>query len=299
MRILAVLLLLVSTSTSAQNVLPDFSAVTRGNGKVIISWSNPYPVVTQISIQRSKDSTRGFSSILSVPDPTAQQNGFVDSKAPDARQFYRLFIVLDSGKFVFTKSKRAGWDTARAQVAGNTGRPVADNAKRVVISEKVSPKQAEEIKEKLQTTAASPKPEPEKIFVVKRNDTVLAQIPAKDFKRFRDSVVSKTRDTIAFSSIDTILIKPFRPKEVYKPSKYVFTERDGNVAIVVPDAVNHHYSIKFFTEDSEPVFEITKVREPHLLIDKANFMHAGWYRFELYEDGKVKEKHKLFVPKDF
>jgi hypothetical protein len=298
MRILAVLLLLVSTYTSAQNVLPDFSAVTRGNGKVIISWSNPYSKVTQISIQRSKDSTRGFSSILSVPDPTAQQNGFVDSKAPDARHFYRLFIVLDSGKFVFSPSKRASWDTVRSPLA-NAGRPVADNAKRVVISEEVSPRQAEEIKEKLQTSATSTKPEPQKFFVVKKSDTVLAQIPAKDFKRFRDSVVSKTKDTIAFSSIDTILIKPFRPKEVYKPSKYVFTERDGNVAIVVPDAENHHYSIKFFTEDSKPVFEISKVRESNLLIDKANFMHAGWYRFELYEDGKVKEKHKLFVPKDF
>jgi hypothetical protein len=280
-------------------MLPEFSAVTRGNGKIIISWSNPYKVVSQISIQRSKDSTRGFSSILAVPDPTAQQNGFVDSKAPDARHFYRLFIVLDSGKYVFTKSRRAMWDAAPTAGPANANRPPADNAKRVVISEKVSPKQAEEIKEKLQTSAASTKPEPQKFFIVKRRDSVITQIPATNFKYFRDSVVSKTRDTIAFSSIDTIVLKPFVPKEAYRPSRYVFTERDGNVAIVVPDAENRHYSIKFFTEDSTPLFEINKVRESPLLIDKANFMQAGWYKFELYEDGKVKEKHKLYVPKDF
>jgi hypothetical protein len=299
MRKLAVLLLLVSTYTRAQDMLPEFSAVTRGNGKIIISWSNPYKVVSQISIQRSRDSTKGFASILSVPDPTAQQNGFVDSKAPDARYFYRLFIVLDSGKYVFTKSRRAAWDTAHSPVPANAMRIPADNAKRVVISEKVSATQAEEIKEKLQTSAAAIKPEPEKFFYVKRRDSLLFQIPAANFKRFRDSVVSRTRDTIAFSSIDTIVLKPFVAKEAYRPSKYVYTERDGNVAVVVPNAENHNYSIKFFTEDDKPIFEVGKVRESPLLIDKANFMQAGWFKFELYEDGKVKERHKLFVPKDF
>lgn len=302
MRKLAVLLLLVSSLlySKAQDKLPEFSAVTRGNGKIIISWINAYPVVSQISIQRSKDSTKGFASIISVPDPTAQQNGFVDSKAPDARYFYRLFIVLDSGKYVFTRSKRAYWDTVRIPATANTNRPPAENAKqRVVISEKVSPRQAEEIKEKLQTAAASSKPEPEKFFIIKRRDTILAQIPANSFKRFRDSVVNKTRDTIAFSSVDTILLKPFVAREIYRPSRYVFTERDGNVNVLVPDAANRNYSIKFFTENNLPLFEIGKIKESPLLIDKANFLQAGWFKFELYEDGKLKEKHKLYIPKDF
>ena len=302
MRKLAVLLLLVSSYSysKAQDMLPEFSAVTRGNGKIIISWTNPYPVVSQISIQRSKDSTKGFASIISVPDPTAQQNGFVDSKAPDPRFFYRLFIVLDGGKYVFTRSRRAYWDTVRIPVAGNANRPPAENAKqRVVISEKVSPRQAEEIKEKLQTAATSQKPEPEKFFIVKKYDATLIQIPANSFKRFRDSIVTRTRDTIAFSSVDTIVLKPFVPREIYKPSRYVFTERDGNVTILVPDAENRNYSIKFFTDNNTPLFEIGKVKESPLLIDKVNFLQAGWYKFELYEDGKLKEKHKLYVPKDF
>src|SRR6266496_4483205 len=108
MRKLAAILILTCTLLKtgwAQQVLPDFSVVTKGNKKVIISWTNQYPVVTQVSIQRSKDSTKGFATILTVPDPTATQNGFVDGKAPDANQFYRLFIVQGAGKFVFTKSK--------------------------------------------------------------------------------------------------------------------------------------------------------------------------------------------------
>lgn len=301
MQKLAALFLLIhfNTFSKAQDMLPEFSAVTRGNGKIIISWSNPYPVVSQISIQRSKDSTRGFASILSVPDPTAQQNGFADSKAPDPWYFYRLFIVLDSGKYVFTRSKRAYWDTVRIPAAANAGKTAENNTKRVIISERVSARQAEEIKDKLQTAAASPKSEPEKFFIVKRLDTIQLQIPARDFKRFRDSVVGRTRDTITFSSVDTIVLKPFVPREVYRPSKYVFTARDGNVTILVPDAESRNYTIKFYTEDDTPLFEIGKVKESPLLIDKANFLQAGWFRFELYEDGRLKEKHRLYIPKDF
>jgi hypothetical protein len=282
-------------------VLPDFSVVTKGNKKIIISWTNQYPVTTQISIQRSKDSTKGFATILNVPDPTAQENGFVDAKAPDANQFYRLFIVQESGKFVFTKSKRAFWDTVR--VLPTAKQSSENNAKRVVITESVSPKQAEEIKEKLQPGTPAPTPvvkapEPEKFFFVKKRDTLIAQINTKEFKKFRDSIVTKTKDTIAFSSVDTILLKPFVPKEVYKPSKFIYTERDGNVAINLPNASQHKYAIKFFEEDNSPLFDIAEVKDPVLLIDKVNFFHAGWFKFELYEDGKLKEKHKFFIPKD-
>jgi hypothetical protein len=60
----------------------------------------------------------------------------------------------------------------------------------------------------------------------------------------------------------------------------------------------HHYAIKFFDEQGVPQFDIGEVKESSLLIDKVNFLRSGWYKFELYEDGKLKEKHKFFVPKD-
>lgn len=302
MRKLAALLILTCTlftTSMAQGILPDFSVITKGNQKVIISWVNNYPVVSQISVQRSKDSTKGFATILSMADPTAPQNGIVDAKATDAKQFYRLFIVLDNGKFVFTRSKRPFWDTVRVVV--NKQQP-AENARRVIITESVTPKQAEEIKEKLQPAPPAPVvkvPEPEKFYFIKKRDTLVATINAKELKKFRDSVVTKTKDTIAFSTGDTILLKPFVPKEVFKPSKYVYTERDGNISVSVPNVLFHHYSIKFFDEKSVPLFDITEVKEPTILIDKVNFLRSGWYKFELYEDGKLKEKHKFFIPKEY
>lgn len=302
MRKLAALLLILTctlfTRSWAQDTLPDFSAVTKGNKKVIVSWVNNYPIVTQISIQRSKDSTRGFVTIMSMADPTAPQNGFVDSKAPDMNQFYRIFVVKNNGQFLFTKSKRPFWDTVKVAVA----KQQPENGRRVIITEGVPEKQAEEIKEKLQQPAAQPQavkvPEPEKFFFIKKRDTLVATINQKELKKFRDSVVTKTKDTIAFAGGDTILLNPFVPKEIYKPSKFVYTERDGNVTINLPTAGLHRYSIKFFDMQGIPQFDVDEVKESPLLIDKVNFLKSGWYKFELYEDGKIKEKHKFYIPKD-
>ena len=88
MRKLAALLILLVPSTAqlgAGYSCPDFPLLTQGNQKVIISWTNNYPVTTQISVQRSKDSTKILILFLPVADPKVPQNGFVDAKA-DGRQ---------------------------------------------------------------------------------------------------------------------------------------------------------------------------------------------------------------------
>jgi hypothetical protein len=314
-RIVSLIFLLFSLNTMAQDTLPEFTAYTRGMDKVIISWTNTYPKVTQISIQRSTDSLRMFKTILTVPDPTVQQNGYLDAKGTNPKMFYRLFVVLDSGKYVFTKTKRPFYDTAR-KVADQRPETMPENnaRQRVVIPENMTASEAELLKEKIKEAIkkedpkavmpvekARPAPEPERFFIVKKRDTVIMQVSEKTFRKFRDSIVLKTKDTMTFKSLDTIVIKPFIPKEVYKPSKYVYTtERDGNVAISLPEAKTTHYSIKFFEDDTDKtfLFDVKQVKETYLVVDKTNFMHAGWFRFELYEDGKLKETHKFFIPKD-
>jgi len=298
-------LLMVSLVIQAQDTLPKFSATTRGNNRVLISWTNLYPVTSQINIQRSLDSTRNFQTILSVPDPKNLQNGFVDSKASTPFMFYRLFIVLDSGKYLFTKSKRAFWDTANVARQQPRDKNVLNGSKRVLVSDSVNAADVERLRDKLsQTKYADPLPPgvlppPEKIISVKRNDSIVLQFVESSFKAFKDSMVNKTKDTLLFKTADTILIKTFIPKVVYKPSKYVFTEKEGNVMIALPDATSRHYSIKFFEDNNSSLFEIRQVKEAILTIDKANFLHAGWFRFELYEDGKLKERHRFYIPKDF
>ena len=290
-RILLALFVLLALKSNSQNVLPDFSATTRGNGKTIISWTNAYPVVKQISIQRSYDSLRNYKTILTVPDPRVLQNGFVDSKSPTDFQFYRLFIVLDSGKYLFTKPRRPIWDTSKVVQNPTLSKKEENNR---IVTEIPKTDTAATV-----TTDPPKVPRPLKNYYVKRRDSLIMQFTENYLRAFRDSLLYKTKDTLVFRSGDTLLIKPFIPKEVYKPSLYVFTGKDGNVTISLPNVAEKKYHLKFFEEDSTPLFELKEVKDSPLTIDKTNFVHGGWFRFELYENGQLKEKHKFYISKEF
>jgi hypothetical protein len=85
---------------------------------------------------------------------------------------------------------------------------------------------------------------------------------------------------------------------LWVPSKFVYTFKDGYIRINLPDD-EKKYSIKFFTEDNKPLFELKEVKEKSFRIDKSNFYRSGWFRFELYGDGELVEKNKFFLPREF
>ncbi len=105
--------------------------------------------------------------------------------------------------------------------------------------------------------------------------------------------------------IDTLKTMPdirtFKQAEIitwFAPSIRIFTGKDNNVIISLPNAEKKNYGIKFFEENGTLVFEIPKIRESFLTLDKVNFIHAGMFNFELFEEGKLIEKHKFYIPKD-
>jgi peroxiredoxin len=108
---------------------------------------------------------------------------------------------------------------------------------------------------------------------------------------------------LLFVNADTLQIKSYieifkEPKEVYKISPFVYTGKDGNITIALSDYNRKKYFVAFYETDNTPVLEIKDIRDPMLIIDKTNFGHSGWFRFELYEDGKLKEKNKLLIPQE-
>jgi hypothetical protein len=217
----------------AQDTLPKFSAKNIGNNRIVIGWANKFENIKQISIQRSFDSLKNYKTILTVPDPTTPENGYVDTKAPNDRMFYRIYIMLDKGVFLFSDPKRAVLDTAIQEDKptrlqnGNFSIPVIDG--------------------------------------------------------------SNNRPPIANNG----------PKpEVWIPSKYVFTYKDGYIKIDLPED-DKKYSIKFFTFTDELLFELKDISERSFKLDKANFYRSGWFKFELYEDDKLKEKNRFYLPKEF
>lgn len=219
------LFLFVYTSATAQDTLPNFSVRNAGKNRIIIGWVNTLKNVKQISIQRSFDSVRNYKTILSVADPNAVQNGFADTKAPADTMFYRLFYVLEGGRFYFTEAQRPN-------VA-----PIENDRQNGVKVVPINP-----------------------------------------------------------GAVDSSVI---RRTNSFTPSFYVYTNKEGYVFINLPDADKKKYRIKFFEEDDDFLFEIKHIKEPALTLDKANFYHAGWFKFELYNDDKLIEKHKLYINKAF
>ena len=106
-----VLLLALHKISFAQDTLPKISVTQLGN-KVLVSWVNPFESVTAINIQRSYDSLKGFSTIGSVLNVKARENGYVDPKGFIPAQYYRVFISFEGGTYIFTRSHRPVIDTA-------------------------------------------------------------------------------------------------------------------------------------------------------------------------------------------
>lgn len=202
-----------NTRTAAQALLPDVNYTIR-EGQTYITFRNGFGNVSQIGVQRSRDSLRNFYTIGYVGDPGRFTNAFLDSKPMYGANFYRLFLLFKTGKFFFSKTFKVTIDSVATPV------PVA---------------------------ATKP--------------------------------VEKTNEV-----------------EVFKPSTYVFTNAKGNINIHLPDADKKKYSLKFFEATGEEIFDIKKIKQPTLILDKSNFLHGGWFHFELYEDGKLKEKWKFFLP---
>lgn len=293
-----------TTFLQAQDTLPHFSATARGPGKILISWHNNYSLVSQISIQRSTDSAKNFTTLITVPDPKLPENGAMDSKAPHPNFYYRLFIVLDNGKYLFTPSRRPRSSTAEGTVAAKSDDDETTLSKmagtRILYLNPATDKEKARIKS---PTTIHTLPEVEisssNTVFVRKGDSLIGQLSGSRIPSFRDSLLKRTKDTLVFIDGDTLQIKPFIPKEVYRTSSYVFTGKFGNIHVSLPDAAQRHYAVKFYDDSNKLLFELSEIRDSSLILDKTNFHHSGWFRFELFDGDQLKEKNRFFIPKDF
>lgn len=85
-------------------------------------------------------------------------------------------------------------------------------------------------------------------------------------------------------------------ENVFSPSGLIFTNIEGNLIIALPDANRKKFTLRVFKEDGTPVFHMRNIKEPQLLIDRSNFLHSGWFKYDLYENEKLREQNKFFIP---
>lgn len=228
--ILLICFILTFTCSNAQQVLPAIS-VNNLNGKIIVSWRNQYSLpVANISIQRSYDSAKNYTTIGAVLNPQNKENGYADINPPYNKMWYRVFISFDGGAYILSPPTRP--------VKGYSMENVSNDS----LSMSINP----------------------------LGDASLQMPPP-----------------------------PLKDKnELTYPSTKIFTAKDNNVVINLPEAVYKKYHVKFFDEQDNLVFELNKLKEDFLILDKVNFIKAGWYRFEIYESGQLVEKNRFYVAKE-
>jgi hypothetical protein len=286
--LLLILVFINTTSVKAQDTLPQFSVEDKGGGRVVVSWKNPYPNLVQLAVQRSYDSVKRFSTLYSASSPELPANGFSDKIVPGLKVYYRVFYVMEGGAYFFTKSKRPGAATA---VDGTTGSMAIDDRR-----DQLDEAMLQTLRRKKGDSLAFPA---DKKFFIKIADTLHASLLGHQLLQFRDSILLATKDTLYQLTEDTILLAVYVPPFAQRTSEFVFTDKDGYIVIKLLDADKKRYEVKFMEEDETPVLDIKTIKDSYLIIDKTNFYHGGWYKFELRENGRVKERNKVFLAKDF
>jgi hypothetical protein len=275
----------VATKLGAQSHLPNFTVDNHGDGRVVISWQNPYPNLIQLAVQRSYDSLKRFSTVYSAASPELPQNGFSDKITPGTRVYYKIFYVMQGGTYYFTNSKLAEAGAKPPPVSASTSRrDLLDEAllKKVTASDLISNPDLYE---------------PQRLYTVMVNDEPFQEMLTVQLKYFRDSILTRTRDTLLQQSADTILVKQFVPPFDVRSSQYVYTDQQGYIVVNLPLAATRRYDLVLMEEDETPVLELRQIREPYFTIDKSNFYHAGLYKFVLWENGRMKERNKLLLQK--
>jgi hypothetical protein len=289
-KLISIICILLASKSIAQDTLPNFSLAILKGSKAQISWTNPFSNCIQLSVQKSYDSLRFFQTIFSTQSPELPQNGYVDNNfIPQVKIFYRIFYVLEDGKYFFTQSKAQSSEKSIVKIAiPNKTEDIKPN--NIPIDIKLIDK-------------PTPDSFPRKrlITIYKKNrQTLLNVLDEAGFQKFRDSISLKTKDTLLTFENDIIILKPFIPKPLWKPSLNIYTNNKGFVSINLPEASkNHKYRIVFYDETNTEIFRIKLLKLDKLVLEKSNFLHAGWFFFELFEDDTIVEKNKFYLDKNF
>jgi hypothetical protein len=168
------------------DTLPDFTVRNVGKNRIIIGWVNPFESVSQISIQQASDSAGAYKTILTVADPNAVQNGVAYTKAPNDRMFYRLFVVLARGSYIFTGSKRPVKDSLQTAADVPLKQPGDTSAKKAAMAkdyETLVPAKDSDVKK---PEPVVPRPEyiPSVFVFTNREGLVTIRLPDAERKRY-------------------------------------------------------------------------------------------------------------------
>lgn len=142
------------------------------------------------------------------------------------------------------------------------------------------------------------KKKPTEYSIYKRNQ-FLFNLTDKKFRLFRDSIAMKTRDTLFTRADGRVDIHPYQGQQVTsnpekkKSPPLVFTDKKGYVNLRLPYPKFYRYIVRFFEPTGKLAFEITAPKEDWLILEKSNFLHAGSFDYEVWQDGVLHDKGRF------
>lgn len=272
--IFLVLMFLSVAPSQAQEVLPEFKVVKR-NGWAIISWNNNNRELTQLIIQRSADSAKGFRSITSMPDPTSTTNGYVDKKPGSENAYYRIFYVMPGSRYMFTVSKK----------------PVTEELPLILPPQLIPILPNGGIKPEINGNIGKLSPKDSVTSWKKQTDTSFNLL----MNAYQNIMLSRSS-----WKPEQEIPRPDSSQhvEIKNPSILVFTNAEGNLIVAQPVENKTKYTLRVFQDENNILFEMKNIKEKELLIDRSNFHRSGWFGYELLQGGIVKEKSKFYIKPD-
>jgi hypothetical protein len=211
-----------------------------------------------------------FRSIYSPPDPGMARGTYTDAKAPAGKIYYRIFYTFAGGTYYFTKAQKLAYGFESAGLMSKI-----DAAQTVNV----------------------------------HGDIDSVKMTNALFLNFRDSILSETVDSLFAIGQNEVLYKKFVKETIPPPENiaptyvqtvdYIFTDpATGNLTIKLPPYQLDSYSMIIYALDGHtPLFKIRHFSDDELILDKGSFLDAGWYNYDLYQDGKLKQQGRFLVPK--
>jgi hypothetical protein len=247
-----VLLLATNTSHAQPPILPDMVCGT-DNGVNILSWTSQFDGLKSIAVQRSSDSMYNFTTVGYVKNLKKGEQGFIDGHPVAGQNWYKLYIVFNSDLVWYSNACKVFVDSAA--LLNKAVLPPNDSLQKLT----------SKIKVHIDTTIEAKK----------------VKVPGTN--TVKDTFTQTVKATIKLGVPEPDASDAYS----YIKSQYVFTNPfTGHVNIEIPDAAKHKYQLIFYNQQNKKLFDIARITESSIIVDKRNFQKKGIFIFELLRDGE-------------
>jgi hypothetical protein len=261
-----IMLLFCGTASYAQPLLPDM-AISQAGTSVFLQWTCQWDKLKSVRIRRSADSVTDFAVIGELKSPQKGAQTYTDPAPLSGDAYYKLWITFSSGLtwssntvHIYHELPKVTSPVPAAQVTKAVAEPsIPPLATTHIVNVPAGRLESGAFRQEHSTSPPAPLPVPVAVMHI---DTV------KPMQRALLRYIP-VRDTAA-------------PDVFIIPTYLRVDAATGNILIELPDnAPVTNYSMEIFDARHHSVWQIPRLRQARIILDKRNFQESGVYGFVL------------------